>query len=278
MTRKTIVITGASDGIGAQAARELHAQGHEVILVGRSPEKIQRVANELRATFYVCDYTDLDQVVTLAEQLRENHPHIDVLANNAGGIMGKRTVTKDGFEKTFQVNHLAGFLLTHLLHDVLVESKATIIQTSSIAAKMFGRLDIDDLQLEKNYSSDHAYGNGKLANILFTKELNRRFGKDGVNAVCFHPGVVGTNFASDTDNLMKYFYHSPLKSIATITPDKGADQLVWLATSEPGKDWEPGQYYIKRKVAKTNPQANDVVLTRRFWRETENMLGIETDA
>lgn len=275
MTRETIVITGASDGIGAQAARELHAQGHEVVIVGRSLEKTQRVANELGATFYICDYTDLDQVVTLAEQIRENHPHIDVLANNTGGIMGNRETTKDGFEKTFQVNHLAGFLLTHLLMDLLIESKATIIQTSSIAAKMFGRIDLDDLQLEKNYSADHAYGNGKLANILFTKELNRRFGKDGINAVAFHPGVVGTNFASETNHLMKFVYHSPIKSLATITPDKGADQLVWLATGEPGKDWEPGGYYIKRKLAKTNPQANDVVLAPLFWDATEKLLGIE---
>lgn len=275
MPAKTILITGASDGIGAQAARQLSHNGHRLILVGRSPQKTARIATETGAVaYYTCDYTNLDQVVTLAEHIRENHPRIDVLANNAGGIMGDRTTTEDGFETTWQVNHLAGFLLTHLLMDLLIDSKATIIQTSSIAAKMFGHLTLEDLELENNYSAERAYGNGKLANILFTKELQRRYGNQGINAVAFHPGVVATNFAHDTNHLMRFIYHTPLKKLATVGADKGADQLVWLATSEPGTDWEPGQFYIKRKIATSNPQANDVVLARRLWVETEKQLGI----
>jgi NAD(P)-dependent dehydrogenase (short-subunit alcohol dehydrogenase family) len=148
MEQQTIVITGASDGIGAAAARQLSAQGERVVLVGRSQEKTAAVANELGHPFHLADYADLDQVRNLASELRATYPRIDVLANNAGGIMGAREVTKDGFEKTFQVNHLAGFLLTYLLMPTLISSRAKVLQTSSIAAQRYGHVDIDDLQNE----------------------------------------------------------------------------------------------------------------------------------
>lgn len=274
-TAKTILITGASDGIGAAAARQLHADGHHLVLVGRSPEKTRAIAQELDAPYYLADFAELTQVKELAAAIRKNHPRIDVLANNAGGMMGERTNTVDGFEKTWQVNHLAGFLLTHLLMDVLVESRATIIQTSSVAAKAFGKLDADDFELTRNYTPARAYGNAKLANILFTKELQRRYGAQGLNAVAFHPGVVATNFASDTNSIIRFFYHSQLKRLGTITPGSGADQLVWFATSIPGTDWQPGQFYAKRKIAKSNPQANDVVLAHRLWAESARQLDIQ---
>lgn len=274
MPAKTILITGASDGIGAQTARTLAGRGHRLILVGRSPQKTEAVARELGADHYVCDFADLSQVATLAEQVQAKYTRIDVLANNAGGIMGPRTETGDGIEKTFQVNHLAPFLLTHLLMPLLEESRASVIQTASVAAKLFGRINLDDLQLTQNYTPELAYGNAKLANILFTKELQRRYGSRGISAAAFHPGVVGTSFASDTNHIMRYIYHTPLKKIATVSPEKGADQLIWLAEGTPGLDWEPGQFYTKRKPAKTNPQANDVVLQSRFWQASENLLGL----
>ena len=130
---KTIVITGASDGIGAASARQLKALGHRVIIVGRSPQKTERLAKELDAPFHIADYTRLSEVVRLAEELRQ-YPQIDVLANNAGGAQNKRSLTEDGFERTFQINLLGGFLLTNLLLEKLCESRATVIQTSSIAA------------------------------------------------------------------------------------------------------------------------------------------------
>ena len=129
---RTIVITGASDGIGAAAARQLQAEGERVVIVGRSAEKTARVADELGAERHVADFADLAQVRALAAELRAQHDRIDVLANNAGGMFAQREVTVDGFEKTFQVNHLAGFLLTNLLRDVLVESRASVIQTASV--------------------------------------------------------------------------------------------------------------------------------------------------
>src|SRR5690606_35512666 len=136
------------------------------------------------APFHVSDYADLDQVRVLAAELYE-YPSIHVLANNAGGIMGGRTLTTDSFEKTFQVNYLGGFLLTHLLMPKLISSQASVIQTSSQAARAFSDFDIDDLQNECAYSPHKAYGNGKLANILFTRELHRRYATQGISAVAF---------------------------------------------------------------------------------------------
>lgn len=144
---RTIVITGSSDGIGAAAARTLKARGETVVIIGRSPEKTASVARDLDVPFHVANFADLAQVRALAADLNAAYPHIDVLANNAGGIMGHRTVTRDGFEQTFQVNHLAGFLLTHLRLPTLIASRAAIIQTVSAAAKMYGDIAINDLQM-----------------------------------------------------------------------------------------------------------------------------------
>ena len=169
------MITGASDGIGAAAARTLAKGGRPVVVVGRSAEKTSSLAREIDADYFVADFADLAQVRTLAAELKsENYPRIDVLANNAGGIMGKRTLTVDGNEATFQINHLAPFLLTSLLMDTLSASNAKVINTSS-AANGFGKLDLFDLTSEQGYSTNRAYGTGKLANILFTTELHRRF-------------------------------------------------------------------------------------------------------
>lgn len=246
------------------------------MLVGRSPEKTRALAQELDAPFHLADYTDLAQVRRLAAELDEAYPRIDVLANNAGGIMGDREVTTDGFEKTFQVNHLGGFLLTHLLMPKLTASNATVIQTASMAAKVFSRFDPDDLQNEASYSPQSAYGNSKLANILFTRELQRRFGDEGISAVAFHPGVVASNFASDTTHLMRLVYHTPvIKNLFTVSSTKGASQLVWLATSTPGSDWQPGEYYEKGKSTRSNPKAHDDDLARRLWDASVDMLDVE---
>jgi NAD(P)-dependent dehydrogenase (short-subunit alcohol dehydrogenase family) len=271
---RTIVITGASDGIGAAAARQLKNMGENVVIVGRNRAKTQGVAHELDAPFHVADFSKLAQVRTLAEELNANYAQIDVLANNAGGILGDREVTEDGFEKTFQVNHLGGFLLTKLLLPKLIKSKAIVIQTASQAAKRFGKFDLNDLQNEKNYNSGVAYGNGKLANILFTKELNTRYAGQGISAVSFDPGVVASNFASDTNNFMRYIFHTPwLTKLLTITPEESARKnLVWLVTGKPGEDWELGGYYEKQKLTKSAPIAHDALAAKILWDKSEAMV------
>ncbi len=198
-TPQTIVITGASDGIGAVAARELAAAGHHVVMVGRSPEKTHAVARAAGiADVHLADFTRLDEVRRLADEVRERYPRIDVLANNAGGIFTGPTRTDDGFEKTFQVNHLAPFLLTHHLIDRLLDSRALVVNTASIAARMFSALDLDDLNTWTRFTPNRAYGNAKLAGILFARGLTTHYAARGLTAISFHPGVVATSFASDT--------------------------------------------------------------------------------
>lgn len=271
MAQRTIVITGASDGIGAAAARKLAEAGERIVVVGRSGEKTAAVAAELGADYFVSDFTELAQVRLLAAALRDKYGRIDVLANNAGGIMAGHELTVDGHEKTFQVNHLAPFLLTIELMDVLTGSRATIINTSS-AANGFGRLDLDDLNSSRKYSTNRAYGTAKLANILFTSELQNRYGAAGINTAAFHPGVVATNFAAESTSWFRHAYKTVLNRFL-LTSEQGADTLVWLVTSTPGQDWAPGAYYAKRALAKANRQAYDSELAGEFWKRSLQLVG-----
>lgn len=270
---KTILITGSSDGIGAAAARALHEQGHQVVIIGRSPEKTAAAARSIGADHFVADFARLDDVRQLADELRSAYPRIDVLANNAGGVFGDPTRTVDGFEKTLQINHLAPFLLTTLLLDTLVASNATIIQTSSIGGEQVRSFDPTDLNLEKNFTPIRAYGAAKLENILFTMELHRRYHGQGLSTAAFYPGNVATNFGSETTSkLMKFLATNRITRSMLISPDKGADQLVWLATTTPGAEWQSSAYYVKRKpkTARCATPANAAAL----WHESERLLGL----
>ncbi|WP_326836514.1 SDR family NAD(P)-dependent oxidoreductase [Amycolatopsis rhabdoformis] len=273
---KTIVITGASDGIGAAAARRLHADGHRVVVVGRSPAKTAAVAKELGADHQVADFASFAEVRDLAAALDAAYPRIDVLANNAGGIFGDRAKTVDGFEKTLQVNHLAPFLLTTLLMDKLLASRAAVIQTSSSGARLFGDLRLDDLDHDAAFTPHKAYGTAKLENILFTRELHRRYHGQGLSAAAFHPGAVATAFAADSSSFFRLVYTNPLGRLALVSPEKGARDLVRLATTEPGVAWESGVYYERGKPARrVNPQAEDDDLARRLWDRSAELVAVK---
>ena len=274
MTARTIVITGASDGIGASAARTLSTQGDRVVVVGRSAAKTEKVAKEIGADYFVSDFAELAQVRQLAVRLREKYPRIDVLVNNAGGIMGKRALTVDGHERTFQINHLAPFLLTTELLDLLTASNATVINTSSAANAAYAKLDLHDLEAANKYSANLAYGNAKLMNILFTAELNNRYQAAGISTAAFHPGVVATNFAADTTSLFRFAYRSFLNRFM-LSPEQGADTLVWLATATPGRDWVSGGYYVKRALARANSLAYDADLARALWERSAAMVAAD---
>ncbi len=273
MSGKTIVITGASDGIGAAAARALAARGHEVVVVGRDPQKARAVADEIGAEHHVADFARLDEVRSLAEALLALHPRIDVLANNAGGVFGTRQLTVDGHERTFQVNHLAPFLLTGLLLGRLVESSASVIATSSLASRP-ATLNLDDPDLERGFESFRAYGQSKLANILVTRELHRRYHADGVSSAAFHPGVVASNFGATSDVLWGRFYGTRLARRIFTPVERGADQLVWLADGTAGRDWVSGQYWVRRHPGRTSPLADDPELARRLWEVSGEMVGL----
>ncbi|HYP73655.1 MAG TPA: SDR family NAD(P)-dependent oxidoreductase [Microbacterium sp.] len=273
-TTRTIVITGASDGIGAAAARALTDAGEQVVVVGRSPDKTRAVAESIGAPWHLADFAELDQVRSLAATLRDRYPRIDVLANNAGGIFGDRRLTRDGFELTFQVNHLAGFLLTNLLLDRLIDSRASVIQTSSVAAQRFSRFDVDDLQGERRYTPSAAYGNAKLENILFTKELNRRFGHDRLAAVAFHPGAIASSFASSSGGLWHWMYTNPVANRFLTPVEVGGARLTWLALGTPGIDWQRGGYYANNKPARTSAVADDPGIAKKLWDRSAEMVGL----
>jgi NAD(P)-dependent dehydrogenase (short-subunit alcohol dehydrogenase family) len=274
MPGRTIVITGASDGIGAVAARQLAASAEQVVAVGRSPEKMRALAAELAVPGHVADFADLTQVRRLAADLKSAYPRIDVLVNNAGAVMGPFARTVDGFERTLQVNHLSPFLLTHLLRDVLIASNASVINTASAAARTFGHVDLEDFENERAYSPLKAYGDSKLHNILFTRELHRRYAEQGLSAVAFHPGNVATNFASDTTASWRYIYNTPLRHVLLVPPRRGARTLIWLLGGTPGREWRSGAYYVGHKVGRTNPQADDAELARAVWDRSAQMLGL----
>ncbi|MGK9146130.1 SDR family NAD(P)-dependent oxidoreductase [Plantibacter flavus] len=281
MSDRVIVLTGASDGIGAAAAKAFTDAGEQVVVVGRSASKTASVAERIGARAFVCDFAELAQVRLLAAQLLEHYPRIDVLANNAGGIFGaERRLTADGHEQTFQVNYLAPFLLTTLLIDRLLESDATVVNTSSVANRLFGKLDLaglDDLDGERSYSPTRAYGDAKLAQILFTRELARRYGAQGLSAAAFHPGVISTNFSNSPDGAMRLLYATPFGRRLLNTPEEGADTLFWLAESQPGIDWTSGGYFAKRKPARMNRRATDTALAAALWDRTEAMLAPVAD-
>lgn len=268
--QKNIVITGASDGIGAQAAYQLKSLGHNVIVVGRTESKVKRIATDIDAPYHIADFSKLDDVLKLASQL-DSYDHIDVLANNAGAMMNKRTLTENSFELTFQVNVLAPFLLTKLLCDKLCKSNATVIQTSSIASKMFGRgLDLSDINHERSYTPVKAYGEAKLCNILFTKELHNRYFDKGINSVAFQPGVPRTNFASQGPAFFNTMYHSPFKYLFTMSASKSAKRLVRLATGEPEKDFICGRVYSCKKLYNES-FTNDHSSCERLWNICEKI-------
>jgi NAD(P)-dependent dehydrogenase (short-subunit alcohol dehydrogenase family) len=270
MTRRTIVITGASDGIGAAAARRLVRSGGNVVVVGRSPSKTAAVAAELDAQYFVADFADLSQVRALADKIRSACSRIDVLANNAGGMFTKARTTRDGHEMTFQVNYLAPFLLTTRLMDVLLESRATVVNTTSSSHKLLRHVTVTDLENTAHRRPSTAYALSKLAIVLFTRELHRRYHAAGLSSATFHPGYVNSNFgdASGSRPILFMKYRIPLSVRFTCTPDEGADQLVWLASSTPGVDWASGEYYSKGKLAKSHRAAYDADLARELWDRT----------
>jgi NAD(P)-dependent dehydrogenase (short-subunit alcohol dehydrogenase family) len=275
---KTVVITGASDGIGAVAARRLALLGADVVAVGRSADKLARVVDAVRAesgrelVTHAVDFSSLDEVRKLAGDLLDELPQIHVLANNAGGIWPHKETTPDGHEKTVQVNHLAPFLLTALLRDRLVASAPARVVTTASTAHRSGRLDLTDLDFERrSYSSMQVYGTTKLQNILFTRELARRLDGTGVLAVSLHPGAVATGWGRD--NWFSLFTtRYPVKAFLR-TPEQGADTLVWLATA-PTEELQDGGYYFNRRPGRATKAAQDDTVAAELWDKTAYAVGI----
>ena len=271
MEHLTAVVTGATSGIGLAAAVELARQGYRVVLVGRDTGRtasavaaVAAVATGPAPAECLADFTRLDDVRKLAAHLRDAYPRLDVLANNAGGVIRRRTSTVDGFETTLQVNHLAPFLLTNLLRDALRGGR--VVNTASDAHWM-GTLDPARLTGARGvYSLWLAYAAAKQANVLFTVEAARRW-PDVVSAA-YHPGVVRTRFGNDTIATV-FFRFMPFLD----TPEQGADTLVWLATA-PAAAITSGGYYTTRRLATASRRATDPDLAERLWTASTEAVGL----
>ena len=263
----TIVITGASSGIGAETARSLGSLGWEIAVVGRNPERTKAVAASVGGRPYLADYDRLDEVRGLAASLSERYERIDVLANNAGGLIHARGVSADGHERTLQHNHLAPFLLTNLLLPKLAGSR--VIGTASIA-NLFGSLRLDDLEWRKRpwLGGWQAYGTSKIATILFAQSLAAR----GVEAYSFHPGYVATSFGVDSP-LIKFANFVSRNSLG-ISAEQGATPLVHLATA-PDTGVPSGTYFDGLKpFGRIDGSAKKPGVAEALWRASAELVGL----
>ena len=268
LARKTVVITGASSGIGEAAARALHRRGAEVHVVGRSPERTNSIASEVGTAAIVADFAHLDDVRSAGKQILDCCTHLDVLVDNAGLSVARRNETDDGHELTFQVNHLAPFLLTSLLLDRLKDSAPSRVITTARVANGFGFVRLNDLASRHLYQGTVAYGTTKLENILFTRELGRRPEGTGILAVCFNPGLVATRLGRDDASGL--INRTPLRRLMG-TPEQGADTLVWLATP-PVERLRPGAHNSPRRVTLHHPQGYSDSVARRLWKHSEELV------
>ncbi len=274
MAGRTVLVTGASDGIGAEAARVLAARGARVLVTGRSADKLRPVAEAVGTEPLVADYSRLDDVRGLAEQVAARVERIDVLMNNAGGTFAPSRRTHDGHEPNFQVNHLAPFLLTNLLRPQLAAAGSSLVVNTSSIGNLVGRIVLDDLDYAHRRAIEFpAYGTGKLMNIVFTRGIAQRWTEDGIRSVAVHPGPVGSSFGRDSW-AVGLLYRSPLKRFATITVEDGAAPLVALAQAGPS-DEVNGRYYSRfTPDGREHRQARDQRVVDGLWDRSAELVGL----
>lgn len=261
---KTIIITGGSSGIGEEAARQLAKLGAKLIIVGRDKLRTEKVASDMGADFFTADFSKLSEVRELATSLNKKYQRIDVLVNNAGGMVPKRIETLDGHEFILQVNYLAPFLLTKLLLDNLREAKGKIINTAS-SANLVGHIDLSDVESKKWFISFQKYGTTKLMNILHARELAKRYGKD-IFAASFFPGKVSTRFWN-TSGIFSLLGHGGMTPIS-----EAVKPLLWLSGEDSVGKAKNGGYYDKvGHEGMVNFLANDPKLSADLWELSEKL-------
>ncbi len=279
MSGRAVLVTGGTGGIGKATALGLARMGADIALTGRDRERTAAAAHEIRSAGgglvveFVADLSAQSEVRRLAEEVLERLP-IDVLVNNVGGYWHTRRLTADGLEHTFALNHLAPFLLTHLLLDRLKQSAAARVVTVSSNAHAMGRIDFDDLQGERSYSGSRAYDQSKLANVLFTYELARRLRSTSVTANALHPGVVSTSFgAEDPAGIQRLLV--PLIRPFMKSPAQGAKTTVHVA-SAPELENVSGQFFANSKPKRSSKSSYDEGTAARLWQVSADLVGIPT--
>lgn len=278
MAGKTVLVTGATSGIGKAAALGLAAMGAHVAITGRDSERADEAAREIRAAgtgnvdVFVADLSSQSEVRRLAGEALQRLSQIDVLLNNVGGFWNTRHVTVDGLEHTFALNHLAPFLLTNLILDRLKDHGGARVVTVASNAQALGRIDFDDLQGERSYSGARAYNQSKLANVLFSYELARRLDDTTVTANPLHPGMVSTSFgAEDPGQLQRLLV--PFMRPFMKTPAKSATTPIHVA-SAPELDSVTGRYFANCKPKNSSKRSYDTVAAARLWQVSAELVDL----
>lgn len=274
MNNKTVLITGATSGVGKATAIALAKLGLKIVILARNKQKADKTLLEIlnavpgaELEILEGDLASLKSIKKAAEVFVSKYDKLDILINNAGGVFSKKEITEDGFEWGFQVNHLGHFLLTYLLLDKLkAAGNSRIINLSSEAHRM-GSIDFTNLNCERKFSGWRQYGATKLMNLIFAKSIANKFGESGLMAFSVHPGVVRTGFGANNSGLLSFFNKMPF----LITPEKGAETSVFLATADATK-LVNGGYYKKSAIAYAGVESQDFEVQTELWDVSEKML------
>lgn len=277
---QTVLVTGGTGGIGFITARELAAAGRRVIIVGRNPQKAAAAVETIRNHSHnpdvhalIADLSSMTAVRTLADEFRHRFDRLDVLVNNAGAFFPRRQVSVDGLEMTFALNHMAYFLLTHKLLDMLKASPAGRIVNVSSAAHVTAHLNFEDLQNERRYFGWNVYSQSKLANLYFTYSLACRLPPNGPTVNALHPGFVATHFGH-TPGLTGRIIR--LSQLAAIPPEKGARTSIYLASS-PEVAGVSGRYFSNCKAVRSSPVSYNEAAAERLWQISAELAGVPAD-
>ncbi len=278
MAGKTVVMTGATSGLGAVAAETLAGRGARLVIVARNRERAENTLARLRAlnpdarhTAHYADLSRLSEMKRVAAAIAAAEPVVDVLANNAGAVFGSSAVTEDGLERTFAINHMAYFVVTLGLRESLAAAKGARVVSTASAAHRGQRLDAADLQSLRSFNGLSAYGRSKLYNILFTRALARRWQRDGITANSFHPGFVATRFGDESGGWLAPVVRAA--KLFAISPAKGARTLVFLA-SAPEAAGVTGRYFIQSKLAMPTKAASDDGAADTLWSASAALSGL----
>jgi retinol dehydrogenase 14 len=278
MTAKTVLVTGATGGIGKATAVGLAQMGAHLAIVGRDPERTEQAARDILAAggspveTFVADLSSQAQVRRLADEIRARLPRLDVLVNNVGGYWSTRHLTADGLERTFALNHLAPYLLTRLLLAHLQRTDAARVVTVASNAHAQGRIDFEDLQAEHSYSGARAYNQSKLANVMFTYELAQRLQGGSVTANALHPGVVSTGFGAEDPGQVQRWLVPFIRPLMK-DPRRGAATSIHVAVS-PDLDRVTGRYFASKRATRSSRASYDPTTTRRLWDVSADLAGL----
>jgi retinol dehydrogenase-12 len=274
---KVCLVTGGTSGIGQVTARELARQGATVVFVGRNRQKCEETLNQIRqetgnpeVEYLLGDLSSLAGIRGVAQEFRQKHNRLDVLVNNAAGIFMERRESVDGIEMNLALNHLAYFLLTNSLLDLLKSSAPSRVVNVSSEAHKHMVLDFDDLQEKKRYRGFRAYSESKLANLLFTFELARRLERTGVTVNALHPGFVASNIFAGNGRVG--WLVRRIASVVALSTEAGAETSVYLATS-PEVEGITGKYFVKKRAVAPSPASHDEAAARRLWAVSEQLTG-----